>query len=626
MARDAVADVRERTDVVDLVSQYVQLKRTGRNFKGLCPFHQEKTPSFVVFPESGNFHCFGCGKGGDVFTFFMGVEHADFKEALSELARRAGVELATIPTASPEVDDHRQRLIELNESAATFFTNILVNSALGAPGREIAQQRGLTSEIIARFQLGFAPDGWDNLLRFLSARGVDPALAAEAGLLQTRETGGHYDRFRHRLMFPIRNRDGAVVGFGGRAMGDAMPKYLNSPQSAIFDKSALLYGLDLAKDEIRRRDQVVIVEGYMDAIAAHQFGHPNVVAAMGTAVTEPQVALLKRLTKHVVLAFDADTAGQMATVRGLETVQNALDHETVPVPDARGVIHWERRLNAEISIVDLPNGKDPDELLRRSPERWPEIVAAARPFLDFFLDTMTAGIALDDARAKAEAVQRAAPVLHQIADRIVQAHYVARLASKLRLDERVVQSEVRRSTLRSSASTPAPSPEQRTPRSDSREDHLLAMLLRHRSLCSDVISVVPEQDLLDPRNRELLRVLRDDTIPDLPAEHVLAGLDDALADHGERLLESLEGTPAQLPGQVAREARQALDRLSRERFLFLMRQIQEEIRAAQSEEDASALADLMAQLTRLTERHHSFNPPPSPYFRDIRDSIATTGR
>ncbi|MGH2557733.1 MAG: DNA primase [Thermomicrobiales bacterium] len=626
MARDAVAEVRERTDVADVVSQYVQLKRTGRNFKGLCPFHQEKTPSFVVFPESGNFHCFGCGKGGDVFTFYMGVENADFKEALAELARRAGVQLDTMPTVAPEVDAHRQRLIDLNETAATFYGNILVNSAMGTAGRELAEQRGLTTEIVARFQLGFAPDGWDNLLHYLATRGIDPVLAAEAGLLQTRDSGGYYDRFRNRLIFPIRNRDGAVVGFGGRALGDAMPKYLNSPQSPIFDKSALLFGLDLAKEEIRRQDQVVIVEGYMDAIAAHQFGHPNVVAAMGTAVTESQIALVKRLTKHIVLALDADTAGQMATLRGLETAQGALDHDLVPIPDARGVIHWERKLNAEITIVDLPEGKDPDELLRRTPDRWPHIIASAQPFLDFFIDTVTAEVHLDDARAKTEAVQRAAPVLQQVADRIIQSHYVARLASKLRLDERVVLSEVRRTSMRTSASAPEPSRSTRRQSSASQEDHLMAILLRHRALCGDVIASVPEQDLLDGRNRELLAVLQDRTIPDLAGEVILGGLDETLALHGERLLSLLEDTPAQLPGQVTREALQALERLGRERFLFLMRQLQEEIRAAQSDQDSVSLTELSAQMSQLTERHRAFNPPLSPYFRDSRDSLATTGR
>src|SRR5215213_3570000 len=414
MARDAVQEVRERTDIVDLVGQYVQLKKAGRSYKGLCPFHQEKTPSFIVFPDSQNFHCFGCGRGGDAFSFYMGVERAEFREALQELAKRAGVQLDSAPVATPELDAHRQRLVELNELAATFFANILRNSAAGEQGRRLADERGLNEEMIQRFQLGFAPDSWDALHQFFVARGVDPAVAHEAGLLQERDSGGYYDRFRNRFMFPIRDRDGRVVGFGGRALGDGMPKYLNSPQSPVFDKSGLLYALDLARDEIRKRDEVVIVEGYMDVIAAHQFGHANVVAAMGTALTDAQVDQVKRASKRIVLALDADAAGQMATLRSLESMPNALDHVESPVPDAAGIVRFERKLDAQISILQLPVGKDPDELLRRSPEQWDSLVESAIPFLDFVIDVIARDVDLNDPRSKSAAFQRIAPLLRQV--------------------------------------------------------------------------------------------------------------------------------------------------------------------------------------------------------------------
>jgi DNA primase len=626
MARDAVAEVRDRTDIVELISAYAPLKRAGRSYKGLCPFHQEKTPSFVVFPDSQNFHCFGCGKGGDAFTFYMGVEHVEFREALQELARRAGVELATVPTVPPEVDAHRQRLIELNELAAAFFANVLTNSQAGAPGRAVVEQRGLSPDVIARFGLGFALDQWDALHRYLVQRGLDPALAAEAGLLQTRDTGGYYDRFRNRLMFPIRNREGHVVGFGGRIVGDGQPKYLNSPQSAIFDKSTLVYGLDLAQEEIRKRDQVVIVEGYMDAIAAHQFGHANVVAAMGTAFTEAQVALVKRLSKHIVLALDADTAGQMATLRSLETMQDTLDAEAVPVPDPFGIVRFERKLNAEIAIVRLPEGKDPDELIRKAPERWPDVVAQAQPFLDFYIDVVTAGVDPGDARAKAEVIKRSAPVLAHVGDRIVQSHYVALLANRLQLDPRVVMAEIRRPNLRA-----LPRPDGRPAATFapvariSHEDHLLALLLKHRSICGDVLSLVPDDDVMDSRNRELLCVLKDERLVDLPPEQIIPGLDDAIADHAERLLASLDGTPAQVPGRIEREARQTLALLGKERFHYLMRQLESGMQVAQQTKDEAAITDLGAQFAGLAERHQRFYPPPSPYFRDTRSTM-TPGR
>ena len=639
MARDAVAEVRERTDIVELVSAYVPLKRAGRSWKGNCPFHQERTPSFVVFPESGNFHCFGCGKGGDVFSFYMAIEHVEFREALTELARRAGVELATVPTVAPEVDAHRERLVELNELAAGFYANILLNSDAGAVGRAYAAERGLDDETTRRFGLGFALDQWDALLRYLTARGVDPALAAEAGLLQTRDAGGHYDRFRGRFMFPIRTREGRVVGFGARAMGDAQPKYLNSAQSAIFDKSTLVYGLDLAKDAIRQRDQVVIVEGYMDAIAAHQFGHANVVAAMGTAVTEAQIGQVKRLTKHMVLALDADSAGQMATLRSLEAIPAVLDADAVPVPvpvgpDARAVVRWERRLNAEIAIVRLPEGKDPDELIRRHPERWPEVVASAQPFLDFVVETVAAGVDPADAHAKSAAVARIAPILLSVGDRVVQAHYATLLARKLGLPEEVVRGELRRTGLQRpdrpaagrAAGAPPAADRQRslpgrlaTPRV-SHEDHLLALLLAHRGLLWQVLAQVPDETLTDSRNRELLVTLRDPSIPlEMEPEAIVAGLDDAIADHAERLLATLADSPARYPGELERDARRAIERIRKERIDLLMRQLLDEVAAAQQAGEAETMRDLQVQLARLAQEARQFDPPPSSYFRDSRD-------
>jgi DNA primase len=638
MARDAVAEVRDRTEIVDLVSGYVQLKKTGRSYKGLCPFHQEKTPSFIVFPESGNFHCFGCGRGGDVFTFYMGVEHVEFREALQELAKRAGVELSSAPSLPPEVDAHRNHLIELNEMAAAFYANVLRNTGAGAPGRTVLEQRGASTEIAERFGLGFAPDG-DALARFLGQRGVDSALAVEAGLLVERDSGGFRDRFWNRLLFPIRTREGRTVGFGGRALGDAMPKYLNSAQSAIFDKSALLYGLDLAQDAIRRADQVVIVEGYMDAIAAHQFGHANVVAAMGTAVTEQQIGLVKRLSRNIVLALDADAAGQGATIRSLEMLPGALDQELTPVgaerdpnrPRAETMIVWQRRFKTNISIVRLPQGKDPDELIRRDADSWPSVVAGAQPFLDFYIDAALSAIDPADAPAKAAAVRKLVPLLEAAGDQVVQAHYAGVVARKLNLPETSVLRELRRAAVRSTSGrvsrTDPPLP---TSARTSNENHLLALLLRFRSICHGILNLVPMDDLADARNRELLRVLQDAQVPlDMPPESIVAGLDDAVADHAEALLARLEETPRQFPAQIERDARRALIRLEKERFDYLMNQVQYSIAAAEAADDAEALTDLRHQLTALYERHKQFYPPKSPYFRDSRDSdgpLAASGR
>ncbi|MBA3415120.1 MAG: DNA primase, partial [Chloroflexia bacterium] len=615
-------------------STYVPLKKTGRSYKGLCPFHQEKTPSFIVFPDSGNFHCFGCGKGGDAFTFYMGVERVEFRDALGELARRAGVEIGRGPTPSPEVDAHREGLIELNELAATFYANLLINSDAGAAGRDAFARRGVSAQMIAAFGLGVAPSGWDTLGGYLTRRGIDPARAHEAGLLQERDSGGYYDRFRDRLMFPIRTRDGRVVGFGARAIGDVQPKYLNSAQSAIFDKSALVYGLDLAKDAARSADRVVVVEGYMDAIAAHQFGHANVVACMGTAVTEAQIAQLKRLSRHITLALDADAAGQMATLRSLESLPQALDSEAVPVavPVAgrgapQAIIAWERKLNAEISIVRLPEGKDPDELIRRSPETWPEVVATAQPFLDFFVDGVAADVAPADARAKAAAVARMAPLLQAVGDRVVQAHYARLLATRLGLPESTVLAEIRAGTRRTSASASLAAsivPPRAVGRT-AHEEHLLALALAHRAICAPVLPEIAPELLLDARNRELLATLLDPRIPtDLDPLAIVAGLDELVADHAERLLATLDGIPARYPGQIERDARSALERLRKERHESRMRELQAQLLAAHQQDEPAEVTLLRQQLAAEAGSHGQFSPPPSPYFRDSRDG--STGR
>ena len=627
MARDAVAEVRERTEIVELISQYVQLKKTGRSYKGLCPFHQEKTPSFIVFPDSGNFHCFGCGKGGDAFTFYMGVEHVEFREALQELARRAGVELGTTPTVAPEVDAHRNRLVEINELAAEYYRNVLRNTGAGAAGRELIEKRGIDATVAERFGLGFAPDG-DALYRYLQQRSIDTEMAIEAGVLHRRDDGRVRDRFWNRLLFPIRTREGRTVGFGGRALGDHQPKYLNSAQSSIFDKSTLLFGLDLAEDAIRKEDEVVVVEGYMDALTAHQFGYANVVACMGTAITEQQVGLVKRLSRNIVLALDADAAGQGATIRSLEMLPAALDRELTPIgverasrPGADTMILWQRRFKTQISIVQLPEGKDPDELIRRDPESWPNVVKSALPFLDFYVEAALAGVDQGDATAKSAAIRKLVPLLEAAGDQVVQAHYASLVARKLQLPESSVLLEIRRSAIRSSGP--------RTSRSEtptlaavraSHEDHLLALLLKHRTYTAGVLPLVSENDLTDTRNRELLRVLQDPAIPlDLNPDLIIAGLDDLVADHAEALLGTLEQAPAQFPAQIERDARRAVIRIARDRFDALMRQLQRSIAEEEHTEDIESLSSLIAQLSTLSAQHRTFYPDKSPYFRDTRD-------
>jgi len=404
-----VDEIKDRLDIIEFIGQYVPLKKAGRNYKGLCPFHSEKTPSFIVFPDSKTWHCFGaCGIGGDILTFVMRRENLEFREALEELARRAGISLR--PQTPQEATAHKAMtlLAEINDAAAAQFNHWLTQSNAGAQARRYLEKRGLNQESWGAFQLGYAPDEWHALEQALTAKGYRIPDIISAGLLSEREDGGHHDRFRGRLTFPIRDIRGQVVGFGGRVLDDALPKYLNSPQTPLFDKSSILYGIDLAKDAIREQGLAVIVEGYMDVLMAHQHGIRNVVASMGTALTEPQLKILKRLTKKIALALDSDAAGDRGTLRGLETAKQVLDYQAVPVPTSRGLVDYEARLDTEIKIITLPTGLDPDEIIRSDAAEWARLVESSLPVVDYYFQALTRDLDLSSSQGKAEAVHRLA--------------------------------------------------------------------------------------------------------------------------------------------------------------------------------------------------------------------------
>ncbi len=435
-----VDDVKQKTDIIDVIGQYATLKKAGRTFKALCPFHSEKTPSFVVYPDEGTWHCFGaCSTGGDVFAFLMKKENIDFGEALRRLAQRAGVELVR---SAPGQDEERKRLRELLQTASARFHYWLKNHSAAQVARDYIAKRFISPETAEQFELGYAPNEWDALGSYLAGKGYSVRDLEVAGLAIQSDRGSHYDRFRGRLMFPIRNRIGEVIGFGARTLTGEEPKYLNSPQTPLFDKSATLYGLDLANDAIRAQNLAVIVEGYMDVIGAHQAGFKNVVASLGTALTERQLALLKRLTKRYALALDPDAAGEEATKRGLQVALQALDRKAVPVPMGAGLISFEHRLDAELLVIPLPPGQDPDELIHENPERWTELVAQAEPLLDFYFRILTLDLDLARARDKSTATERLVPIIAQVGDTVQQTHYTQQLARLVQVPEQTIAQKV----------------------------------------------------------------------------------------------------------------------------------------------------------------------------------------
>lgn len=449
----AIDEVKARIDIVDLVSESVQLRRSGKNYTGFCPFHSNtRTPAFVIFPETGTWRCFGqCNEGGDIFSFVMKKEGWDFPEALRILAERAGVELEP---ATPEVQaivEENEALRALLEEAVTYYRHNLLNAVTGQHALDyLRKKRALSDETIEAFGLGYAPDSWDAATEYFKSKGYSEDDLLACGLVSERESGGVYDRFRHRVMFPIRDERGRMAGFGARILNpEDVPKFLNSPQTKLFDKSRLLYGLDRARKSIRSEDQAVIVEGYLDVIALHQAGYTNAVSPMGTALTEHQLRLVKRYAARIVLALDADAAGDKATLRGLEIARQTLDRVSDPVFDARGLLGHEARLKADISVTTLPEGLDPDDVVNQDPAEWQRILDNAQPIVIHVMRTLARGRDLENPKVKSEIAAQVLPLIEDVPSPIERETYRQRLARLLQVDERALISKGARGTARS---------------------------------------------------------------------------------------------------------------------------------------------------------------------------------
>ncbi len=403
-----VDEVKQKIDIVEVISQYADLKKAGRTFRALCPFHSEKNPSFYVYPEQQSWHCFGaCSTGGDVFSFIMKKQNIDFGEALHLLAERTGI---SIPSRSEQDTrkGEKERLYQANQAATQYFHNLLLNSPAAEKARSYLAGRGFSSKTIADFQLGFSLDSWEALKQYLLERGYKESELIEAGLMVETEEGKTHDRFRNRLLFPIHDSRGRTTGFGARVLDDSLPKYINSSQTPIFDKSGTLYGINLAAAAIREQNQAVIVEGYIDVITAHQNGFVNVVASMGTSVTEKQVTTLKRLrTNNITLALDADAAGKEAMLR---------------------CVDYENSLDAEVKVIIMPSGKDPDDVIREDAQAWQILMENALPVIDYTFNMTTAKLDLNTAKDKSQAVNGLLPIIAKIKDEIRRDHYLTKLS------------------------------------------------------------------------------------------------------------------------------------------------------------------------------------------------------
>jgi len=491
---DKLAEIRRRADIVDIISERVMLKKTGKEYSGLCPFHAEKTPSFSVNPDKQVFYCFGCGAGGDVFGFIMKSEGMRFEEAVVWLARRYGIELPTrkMTPAQKEMISRKERIFALNRRVMGFYTDCLLKGTDAAAARNYLKKRRISKQIIEGFKLGFAPDSWDRLLRFLARSKVNPDLAVEAGLVVPRKTGnGYYDRFRNRIIFPIIDAGGQVIGFGGRVMDDSKPKYLNSPETPVYHKSKTLYGLDAACRRCREAGSVFIVEGYFDLLALHQHGIENSVATLGTALTNAHVRRIKGYAKKAYLVFDGDAAGIKAAMR------------CAPVFMAESM---------SASVILLPRGYDPDSFVfEHGPESFLSLAKDADGIVEFLIEQAIeshgSGIS-----GKMKVVSEIAPVIGAMTDGIARTEYARYLADRIGADPGAVLDKILKNTGPGSVHTSSglQRPGASINKSGTQdvgtrriERMIIAMMIQHPASIKDVLSRDVLSKFTDAKLKEL---------------------------------------------------------------------------------------------------------------------------
>ncbi len=576
LTKDFVAAVRNAGDIVRLVSDYVPLKPGGSRLKGLCPFHQEKTPSFSVDPQMQLFYCFGCQAGGDAFRFVMLYEKLDFPESVEFLAERWGVPLPKA-SARPE-DDARARLLLMNEAAAGFFRTQWSDPSRGKLARDYIAKRGVSDEVADRFGLGYAPDSWDALLNVLGSRGFKAAELQTAGLAIPRKDGsGQYDRFRHRVIFPIRDVSGRVIAFGGRALGDTEPKYLNSPETPAYVKGENLYGLDVAREAIRREGFAILVEGYLDLIALHQAGFENAVASLGTALTPSQVKLLARYSERVVVSYDGDTAGINAAAKSLD-------------------LFLERGF--DVRVAEVPAGKDPDDFVKeQGVAAYDALVRQAPSYLDFLVKRELRGRDLDLPEEKVAAINAILPKLARLESAVERVAWAGRLADALRIDDDLVMQE-----LRNALRTAKPGIRHRAGVHEPTKDveaWLVRLVLGSDEARERAREVLEPTDLAGTRVGTIIKTILDLDEAGLPVQGPL--VIDALEDEADRELLTRISFRDEAPGGAA-EVDGCLVTLRKTR-------LKKEHRDESRELDALSRDDQNERLLKLMKLGHEMDAP-----------------
>jgi DNA primase len=581
-----ITEVLDRSNIIDVVGSYIPLKRAGRNHKACCPFHPEKTPSFVVSADKQIYHCFGCGVGGNALSFIMQYEKVNFREALEMLAQRSGFPLP-VPDKSEfekNKEDLSKSFYALYAQAADFYHANLLASSEALSSRAYLKKRGISKETACRFKLGFAAPGWETLLNHLKSQGAPLRIIEKSGLCVAKEEGGYYDRFRNRIVFPITDIKDRVVGFGARVLDNTLPKYINSPETAIYTKGKNLFGLHLTKDAVRAQDQVIVVEGYLDMIVPFEAGIKNIVASLGTALTTDQIKLIKRFTNNIVMLYDADLAGELATLRALELLIKE---------------------DMFVRIAQLPPGQDPDSYVRKEgTDAFLKMIADAKPIFDYKFDLLVGRIKTDTSAAKVKIVREILPTIKKFNSQTMRSECIRRIAQKLDLNEKALWDDLSGVTddaYENEETTSAAVDHYRLTEIPITERMLVKLMLEELHLVDKLRDVISPSDFMEEKLRKIVTFIFDFFTqgktfkPSILMNHL--GDDEAIAILSELSTLEIHDCP-----NKEKLIADCVKRLKRDKVVYRCHELHKEIQAAQAAGNHEILDKLVTEYNTLIRK------------------------
>lgn len=576
-----IDQVQNRTDIVEVISRYISLKKIGRNYKTTCPFHNEKTPSFIVSPDKQIYHCFGCGAGGNVFSFLMKYENLQFPEAVEMLAEKAGIALPRSAGRSNEINSFANQLYEINIAACQFFQTALANDSAA---QDYLATRGIGSETLKKFKVGFAPQSWDALINFFKKKSINADVLEKAGLAVSNDKGGHYDRFRNRVIFPIFDMRERVIGFGARVLDSSLPKYLNSPETLVYSKGKNLYGLNFSKDAIKKEGYALVVEGYLDFIIPYQTGVKNIIATLGTALTTDQIKLLKRFAQTVIMVYDPDEAGEAASLRNLDLFISE---------------------DVNVYIAELPDGFDPDSFIKKfGSDDFLKLIKASKNIFEYKLDKLKGRFDVATSHGKANIANEMLPTISRINNAVLKSTLVKKLAERLSVDEESIRSELKKVKPDYGEHRYTVNPPQEKRSSWSAEIMILSLLFEGENFVSRIKDALLPDEFRNSAVRDVVNAIFDmhkenkEITPSRLMNHMSASPEaTALISEAVSLSEMMHDKEKALTDCITR--------IKKDNMRDRLNMIQEAIRAAHSKKDEDKVKDLVMKYNELVKTEKS---------------------